>query len=370
MAVTLRSRDAALLALQAPTGIPRSSTLDTITDPANPPRRSQDLLSHFYEGLYDLSPESHLTRFVKVLLGDASVGSLRKRYLVARTQSMLLTSRYSDLDRFYGGLFGLKRLTGEVLPTSPYATATPAEWDIIDARDSSYRARVEQFSRSLMLAGTPEGLAGTASAILGGTEVRVYETFVSVDLGLSPGYGRTTPDNRSEFIVRPQRPISTEETYALVRVLERLKPASALMTIDSIGTGLYRPVVLRDVATDSAYWEVETQVAARVDVASAYPNADEDSTPMVQPRPAFTGYQGEAWSYNGDIAAFSSYTEAPAGDEVLTRYNYERVESPSATVDYTPDRAFADQTSLLLGRYASDGVLSSSPFSPTRRVSA
>lgn len=394
MALTQRSQDAVLLALQAPTGIPRSSTLATTTDPANPPRRSADLLSHFYEAIYDLSPESHLSRFLKVLLGDAGIGSLRKRYIVARMQSVLLTSRYQDLDKFYGNLFGFQRLAREVLTTSPYFMATPDEWDIIDSRDSSYRARVEQFSRSLHLGATPMGMAGVSSALLGGAEVRVYETYSFVDQneetpgydplatgntygdieadyssyevlqagtyadieGGSGGYGRTTSDNRSEFIVRPKRAITLEETYELVKVLQRLKPAQALLTIDARGVGIHRPTLLRNVSADSVYWEVEAKVAPRKDVVGAYDRAETDTVAAAMPRAAFNGYQGEAWSYNADIAAFSSYTEDADG-RVLTRYDYERVDLMDRTIDYPPNKGLADQTALLLGRYASDGVL-------------
>jgi hypothetical protein len=143
-------RTAALLDMQAPRGVPISDLVATVTDPINAPMRTNDLLQHFWQGLYDRSPESHLMRLCKVLLGDAGAGNLRKRYVYQHLSEVLLTAHFSDLDRLYGAVFGLARLSGRCLtwtrtsrrppatsgrsstpatrPTGPESSSSPTPW--------------------------------------------------------------------------------------------------------------------------------------------------------------------------------------------------------------------------------------------------
>lgn len=397
------STEAVLLALQAPTsGSPRSSLLETTTDPLLPPRTVLERLEHLFDGEYDLRPESHLSRLAKAVLGEAGAGALRKRYVAARLQSVVSTMRYLDLDALYGAIFGFSRVSTEALDTSPYLdVGTPDDWARIDARDSAYRSRVEAFSRSIALAGTREGMESTAAALLG-TECRCYESWTLVDEnGGNPGgappavgartygdievdyptygdmqrgtyadveggtgsFGRTTTQNRAEVIVRPLRQITLEETYHLTRVLTRLKPAGALLTIDALGVVVHEAVAIRDVAADSTFWQVQARVATTPALAPYYQAPA--ATPTAQPRPVGIGYQGEAWSYNADVASASSYTLSATG-ALTAEVDFERVVLAGRPVDLAPDRALADPADIRLGRAASDGIMLVPPYAPER----
>lgn len=392
---------AELLALQGPTsGAPRSALMASVTNPVLPPRPAADRLAHLYDGLYDLRPETHLSRLLKVLLGDPGAGTLRKRLLAARLSSVLATMRYAEMDRLYGALLGLPRLSRERLDLSVYTTAaTPEEWEVIDARDAAYRTRVQAFSRAIPMAGTAEGMAALGEAMLG-VECRVYETYQLLDGGgpsdpavhaasvrtygdveddyhtygaldaTSYGeveggagdYGRGPTTNRAEFTLRPLRPISQEESYALTRVIGRLKPAQALPTIDPLGVAVHQPAVVRAVSADSTYWEVRTTVVPRPAVAAAYPTPA--GVPATPARPVASGYQGEAWAYNADVQATTAYAESATGARVAD-VDYERAVTPAGRVlDLTPDRALADAEAIRRGRAASDGVVVGSPYDP------
>lgn len=398
-------RDAVLLALQAPTsGAPRSTRLDTITDPLLPAAPVADQLAHLFPALYDTRPESHLSRLLKAVLGDSGAGQLRRRYLVARMGSVVSTTRYLDLDRLYGALLGFPRLSGELLDLSPYTEAGTAEqWAELDARDAAYRSRVDQFSRALPLAGTPAGMAAVARALLS-VDCRVYETWGLVDEngGTNPGgapppvagrsygeveshyltygameggtyadveggtgyFGRTTTSNRAEFVVRPLRPMTLEEAYRLTRVLDRLKPAGALLTVDAQGVAVHSQAHIRDVSASSTYWEVRTRVVPRPSLVAYYPQAS--TTPVDRVRPAFSAYQGEAWSYNSDVQSVTAYAQAPQG-AVISPVDYERVTAADGhPVDLTPDRALADPAAIMLGRAVSDGVMVAAPYAGPR----
>lgn len=379
-----------LLAMQAPQGVPRSPLFEVDTDPLLPPRRTADMLAHFHESVYDLRAETHLARLLKVLLGDTGAGQLRKRYTYSHLSLFLLTTHYNDLDQLFAEVFGLKRFLRERLGIDVYLdAATEAEWEAINAADASYRARVESFSHSLSMAGTPSGMVLAASAILG-EEVRLYESYsfladesayeqvieatrndwgdhedstygeldgtTYAELEGSSGFEGRLPDSTGEFIIRPLRSITAEERWHLTKVLSRLKPAEALMTIDARPATLHRPVPVSRAMASSEYWQIRSRVLVNPEHAEFY-DRYEEGVPVEQPRTAFAAYQGEAWSYNSDVVSVTSYSEDAEGN-LVQESNHERwVDEGGQPHDYTPDLALTDPGKILLGRYVSDGVL-------------
>lgn len=381
------SNEAVLLAMQAPSGVPRSQIFETVTDPLIPSSQTSEMLAHFFDGVYDKSPESHLSRLLKVLLGDSGAGQLRKRYTYAHLSQFILTTNYYDLDRLYASVFGLGRFLRERFDIDPYLdAATDAEWEAIDAADASYRNRVAAFSRAIPWAGTPNGMVMAASAVLG-DECRVYENYDFIDTG---GYGAIDPsintwgdleahtwgyfdgrtwgsmeggasfqgkaNSRTEFIVRPLRTITDEEQYHLTKVLTRLKPAKALMSIDSRPAALYTSIPVHRAVASSTYWHIQSKVQVNPKYASAYSRVDEHQ-PVEQPRYAFSAYQGEAWTYNSDVAKVTSYA-VDANGNVVQDQNFDRVITPNGSVvDYKPQQALQSADDIMRGRVVSDGVM-------------
>lgn len=348
-----------LLAMQAPQGVPRSTFFEVVSDPLLPPQRVDEMLAHFHEAVYDLRPESHLSRLMKVLLGQSGTGQLRKRYTYAHLSQFIATMRYHDLDRFFSGIFGLKRFIRERIDIDAYRdAATDAEWEAINVADASYRARLEAFMASLAMAGTPSGLTMAASALLG-TEVRVYETYEFLEMGGALPFDSGVPlaAARSEFVVRPLRDITAEEEYQLVRVLGRIKPSDALMTIDSSFAGNFVDVPVARVAATDSYWHVQRSISIDPENADYYQRYAVGE-PVEQPRLAFSHYQGEAWNYNADAGSVTSYSEDEDGQR--REENFDRYVDPYGRAhDYRPEKAIKDPAEILLGRYVSDGVIAS-----------
>lgn len=493
-----------LLSMQAPQGVPRSTVFKTVTDPLLPPQRVDEMLAHFPDNVYDKRPESHLSRLLKVLLGESGTGQLRKRYTYAHLSQFLATTHYQDLDTFFSGIFGLKRFIRESIDIDAYRdSALDSEWEAINAADASYRSRLSAFSAALSMAGTPSGLTMAANALLG-HEVRIYETYEFLEMGgslpfesrvqdiepglitpsvlndcttltgwqadVDPSVGTTKaldagtvvitpvvaaslplaqwlgtysmgkrylavemdpnpkvvfsfngepvspivnevdgwrfydmstmpvvseirayfypPDPwsplrihtiaetdtplppsiaavdaavgaRSEFVIRPLRPITTEEKYQLVKVLDRLKPVESILTIDDSFSNTYIPLNVSRVAASSSYWHIRKTVSIDPQRAGFYSHYI-DGEPAEQPRLAFSHYQGEAWNYNGEITEVSSYVEDEETGDRTQDVNFDRyVDYLGHTHDYTPDRALTDPTKILAGRHVSDGVISS-----------
>ncbi len=381
-----------LIQLQSAPAIPVPEQLAVSSDLLLNPRRSNDRLAHFPEEVYDLSAESHLSRFIKVLLGDAGANQVRKRFLLARLRSNLQGSHFLDLDRFYGALFRVRRLTEERLTIDPYwDSVTSEQWALEHARDASYRSRIEQFSRAIGYGATPTGMETVAEALLT-VDCDIYESWVQADasyrtigeleqnfptvadlegknIGFLEGEGlqRLAGDERRLFVVRPKRPITLEEAYDLTRVLTQLKPSEARFIIEPQGIPVHLPVPVRNVAADSIYWEVIPQVASRPTNLALHPYQIASDNPVEQPRPPFSAYQGEAWSYNADIIGVVAYTQKDASGITSFKMPVQRLTfSDSSYLDYYPQYVVLSQKYVQAGRNVSDGILVSNPFATSR----
>jgi hypothetical protein len=391
--VTLTSQPtAAILQQQTVEGAPRPQGADRATDLVLPPENLSERLRHFVEEVYDLSAESHVVRFMKVLLGDAGVGQIKKRLTLSRLQQALQGTHFFDLDRFYGSLFGMRRNSLERYLTDPYqGTATLAEWTDTHTKDTSYRSRIQQVGRAISYGPTPTGIELAAEAVLS-VDCDVLESYYQADAGyrtyaeLEAEYGPTSGHTytdmegvsygdlegsplprldspRRVFVVRPHRPITLEESYNLSRILDRIKPADSRYTIEYEGIEVHEPVALRGAYADSTYWEVISYVAARP-ITAVDPYLVSSPDPTEQPRPPFTGYQGEAWSYNGVLAGASAYSIDQFGSLLMPT---QRVVFPDGSYyDYPASAAVMPQRYVLAGRSASDAIVTAAPYSIPR----
>ena len=376
-----------LLDMQASRGIPLSSDVEAVTDPLLPPQSTKEMFAHFWEDLYDLRPESHLSRLLGVLLGDTGVGQLRKRYTYVHISRVLHSAHFYDLDRLFADVFGLRRFLSEGLVFDPYTTGgSAAEWEAVLAADASYRNRVEQFVRGVNMGATPSGITQMASAVVG-HPVRIYETYKFIDSEESyegsAGGGVTYGDldqmyyreiegwtygslegtaayagkgSRTEFVIRPLRSLTHEERYHLIKVIGRMKPVGSMMSIDQAGVEINDPVASAAVYSSSSYWHIRSQVVADEAVADAYQRYDNGEM-TEQPKAMFSDYQGEEWFYNDDILSVTTY--AQEAGQVVQQSNYERVASTEMheTIDYLPSYAVTPQIDILRGRAVRDGVL-------------
>lgn len=327
------------LDLQTSRGPPLPSSLDVGTSLVVPPPTVMDRLAHFPEEVWDLSPTSHLVRLMSVLVGDAGLSALNKRIVLARLQSSLQGTHFYDLDRFYGSLFGIRRLTTERYTIDPQGDiATPAEWDEVRAKDGSYRSRIEQFAQAIQWGATAIGIELAAEAVL------------NVDCDVI----EQTP---WAFTVVPKRLITESERYDLKRVLSRLKPLNSLMTIDADGVASYESVSVHGVKADSEHWEVRASL----------PDGLGGSAPASIP--PFSGAQGDEISWAGDIESVLSYATEPNGNQVSPYFQRLYVPVQSNTdgfVDYSPEKGLLAYDVWLSWRVVSDGNLVSHPYDGPR----
>jgi hypothetical protein len=406
-----------ILPLQASPSDPTLPTLATATGMLTPDEATAKRLNHFDPNLFDLRPESHLVRFMRVLLGDTGAGQLRKRYTVARLQTVLNSTHFYDLDGLYGSLFGAQRTAFERLPINPMTgTATPDDWDDISTRDASYRERIYALAKALPLAGTVAGLQQAAEALTG-VECDVEETWKILDSGIttSAGYtwdeieglgtwddiegpsatwdsvagvvtiGRAGVSNRDEVYVRPKKDYAAmsadsreverlrlEDEMGLQRVLSAIKPAGVLLTIDPSGLPLHRRGAIAAIVADSNYWEVVRKVRPKPGIAVSEVYGEKQAVLdgngfQVIPRPPFSGGQGYQWSYNPLITSVSGFATSADGT-VVDPSDWEIVINPATdrTEQYVPAKGIADQRTVLAAQASADSILVAHPYSAPR----
>lgn len=405
-----------LMSLQlAAGGLEPAGGVTTVTNPIVPDQLVSNRLSNFDPTIYDLSDQSHLMKLLKVLMGGAGAGGLRKQSAIARLQNSFSGMHFLDLDRFYGALFGIQRTGQELQPDftfDPYhgATTTGA-WNDLHVRDASYRDRLIKFAKSIYYGGSAMGMRAMAESLVG-AECDLYESWELVDEenngtlitpvliytytflgqslggwtgfgghtwadwggGTAPFIGRTGKKNRSEFIIQPQKTLGPDEQYELVRVLNTFKPAGTQFTVNPLGPTVQTPVELRAVAADSEYWEIVSVTTPNPNLAgnpytapvSTITSTAPDPTPIEQQRPAFSSYQGEQWSYNNDITTVTSYTldedgaTGPGTDDQTVAY------SDGTLRTYVAGAAPMTGAQAISARIVSDGVMTSVPYAPTR----
>jgi hypothetical protein len=420
-----------LIPLQSDPAGPLVSGVDRATNMLLPDSPTMQQLRNFPEDLYDLRDTSRLVRLLKVLLGDAGAGQLRKRTMITRLESALSGANFYDLDRFYGAIFGALRQPSEALPINPMDdTATPDEWDALLAADASYRERIAELAKAIAMGGTVPGLQQLAEALVQ-APVDVYESWQLLDsygsIVLAPAntwndvqtlfptwnsfapsdtwnrvegtieVGRTNTLTRSEIVIRPRKDYSSSpdrasdyarDENALVRVLQRLRPAGTIITVDS---GLGVPHVAQPISglqADSEYWEIAPKVQPKGSIGgviSVYPisvisvtQGIDPGTRRIIPRPPFAGVQGTSWSYNTLLSATTSYS-FPASDALDFAEPQDGTPSPltddqlvvyrdGTEVRYTAKKGTLGAQQALAAAVVSDGALVAHPYTGDRKA--
>lgn len=416
-----------LIELQTTPTQPLPATMTAATGLLTPDVNIQSRLAHFPPDLYDLSDNSHLTRFLKALLGDSGVGQIRKRQLIARLQSALNSTHFYDLDSFYGSLFGAKRGITGALPINPYTdVATPDGWDEVSTIDAQFRERLLKLAKAITMGGTPLGLEAMAEAL---TEVdcEVYEVWSLIDdqYGLTTGtphswddleatysswnatqgltwndlegtitFGNMGINARNEIVIRPKKVydptpegqrLRADDVSGIMRVLEVLKPANALLSVNADGVEVHRPVTIGSIVADSEYWEISARVIPKDELQNWYKTVytayDHRANPQgvnsAKPVPAFTNSQGTQHSYVGEVTSTSASGVRFVGPSIrdldqtrlITKVDYDNVRFPDGSHKrYLPANALIDLQSANAGRAANASVMVAAPYSGERKA--
>ena len=189
--------------------------------PLGGPDHPETYLDRFPEEVYTHSIDSHLVRFLYVLMGPAGVGWLKKNYLEARLKLEDFGLETFDLDKFYGDPLRFGRILEEVYDTDPSGMIPRDKWEEIRAKDAKYRNRAVDFVNAARAGGTPLGMRLAARSGLG-HEVEVFERYRYLydqvsdrPLGI-PDLGMT--NSTEELVVIPRRELPQSEVQIVTAV--------------------------------------------------------------------------------------------------------------------------------------------------------
>jgi hypothetical protein len=392
---------------------PQVDGLTSVTDPLIPNRTTRSRVSHMDPSQYDLRDSSHLMKFIKAIIGSGGAGGVRKQLLINRLSTTFSGSNFADLDAFWGAMFGMPRLSTEAMPQNadgtsfnPMTGVTDEDtWDLISSADGQYRSRLVQFVQALNMGATREGILMAAEAVLG-VDVDLAESWVLADQ-IPPGVllsaingnnyfvvtnryltyggmsshtwgqlvggeqtgGQVPLGNRGEIVLKPKSPITQEQKRHVHMVLDQLMPAGTMLTILDGGTQVLKLILAQNLYAESEDWRVISSVTQSPGLntpvgAQIYPNQGQYSAG----RPALSAYTGESWDYNSRISSITSYTLTPEGDPVVgAGADWGIVTFFDGTSHaYTPDEAVMTPQRAASARSASDGVMTSYPYSAAR----
>lgn len=390
-----------LISSQVDPSQPQVDGLTSVSDPIVADQRVLDRLGHFDPTLFDLRDSSHLMRLLQALLGASGLGGLRKQALLRRLEAGSLgATDFLALDRFWGSIFGLTRMLDESLDGDPASqVADQDSWDDVAGRDGKFRSRLMQFARAVNQGATYYGLMAAAEAVLG-CEVELIEgwtiadqippgsipsaingnTFLAVrskygtygnmkgiPYGVIEG-GQSSPGqvplgNRGEVVIQPRRGITQEEKWHLDRALELLRPAGVSITIRDSGQETQQLIAARSTWADSEHWDVVSLITPRSDLAFIGDDLYPPGGSYENGRPAYSAYQGESWSYNGQIAAVSSYRMDVTG-AIVDSTDYQTITYlDGQRHTYVPTDGVMTDYQASAARAASEGVMTTYPIS-------
>lgn len=185
-----------------------------VLEPLTGPKDVFYYLDRFPEEIYNKSPDSHLYKYLRSLLGEAGANWLKKNHFEARVMLEEFGIDAFDLDRFFGSPFAFGRIVDEQLDEDPYGVIPRADWEIIKAKNAKYRNRALDYINGVRGGNTPLGMRLVARAGLG-HDAEIVENYRflfdqhSDDLLGLDYYGKTL--TTEEMVVLPRREIGRSE---------------------------------------------------------------------------------------------------------------------------------------------------------------
>lgn len=219
-------------------------------EPLGGPKDVFYYLDRFPDEIYHKSPDTHLYKFMRAMLGDSGVNWLRKNHLEARLLLEELGIDLFDLDKFFGNVFGFGRIVEESFDEDPFGIIPKDVWESIKAKNARYRNRALDFINGARAGNTPLGMRLAAKAGLG-HNVEIIENYkylydVHSDRPLGLRYfGRTA--STEEMIVLPRKELgdgtadSVDSLYEIQPVdqfhlqdaVDQIRPQTTIMTVAS-----------------------------------------------------------------------------------------------------------------------------------------
>lgn len=224
----------------------------------------ESLMAHFDDYVYDISETSHIRHVIEVLCGKAGMGQLLYQSVRDWLNGGVETAWLGFVDRLFEQIFGLPRIYREKDGFNPSdAILTSEEEDQVLIKEAWYKSRFIELMKGMTAGGTLQGFHYIVHALTY-DDCDIYETwrYKHQDFPV----GRLDYTLYNEIVITPyNKDITEQQKELLLRVLDRLKPADSIVTIDMYGLEKTKPYKIRSITASSSYFEVIKTVQNAVD---------------------------------------------------------------------------------------------------------
>lgn len=236
--------------------------------PSSPPIISnidtKSLLAHFDTYVYDVSDTSHIRHVVEVLCGQPGLGQLLYQSVRDWLNGGVETAWLGFVDHLFEQIYGLPRIYQEKNNfNASDAILTTEEEDRVLIKEAWYKSRFVELMRGLTSGGTLQGFHYIVNALTY-DDCDIYETwrYKHQDFPV----GRLDYTLYNEIVITPyNKDITEQQKELLLRVLDRIKPADSIVTIDMYGLEKDKPHKIRSITASSSYFEIIKGLSNSVD---------------------------------------------------------------------------------------------------------
>lgn len=222
------------------------------------------LLSHFDTGVFDKSPTSHIRHIVEVLCGEAGIGGLLYQSVRNWLNGGVETAWLGFLDQLFASIYGLPRIYEETTVFNVSDSMLTAE-EVNEAlvKEAWYKARFVDLMLALQAGGTVRGFRYAVQAVMY-CDCDIYETWRYEKRDFKVGRLGYTLYN--EVVICPyDKSVTEQQKELLLRILDRLKPAETVVTIDMNGLAAWTDRPVRSISASSTYFEIVKTLKNSVD---------------------------------------------------------------------------------------------------------
>lgn len=222
------------------------------------------LMAHMSDYVYDKTSSSHIRHLVEVLCGEAGLGELLRQSVMDWLNGGVETAWLGFVDRLFAQVYGLPRVYSESFHHDVSgALLTTDELSEVLVKDAWYKARFVDLMQAMTCGGTVKGFKYAVRAITY-DDCDIYETWRYRKQQFPVGRLGYTLYN--EVVIAPYASnVDPKQAELLLRVLDRIKPADTVVTIQKQGLSQHHDYKPRSISATSSYFEVVRSVQNAVD---------------------------------------------------------------------------------------------------------
>lgn len=231
------------------------------------------IMSSLDDYVFDKTENSHIRHIIEALCGECGMGELLRQSVNAWLNGGVETAWLTFVDRLFAQIYGLPRIYEETNNFEPTdAIVTTDEMSQILIKEAWYKARFVDLMRAMNCGGTVKGFKYAVHALTY-DDCDLYETWRYNKMDFPVGRMNYTLYN--EVVIAPyNKDYTPKQGELLLRVLDRIKPADCIVTLNNQGLEQSIAYDIRDISASSTYFEIVKHFTNTIDTSKLPPSED------------------------------------------------------------------------------------------------